>query len=240
MRRLSDERARHAFAFPAGRAAWTLIELLVALAICALIATSALMLWTTASRAFSKQRMSGERDQTAYAALRALGDDLRAVAIPPRGAGVALTLDRPVSAGITAVVSRILLPVVSPDQRDDTQERLTLMHVQYEVRRGTDGAAVLWRTTRDYGAAPSDSDPATALFSLVAAFDIQISTNGRSWTNAVTLRPGSACPPAVRLRLAWLTGANATQTVNSTVAIPAGQSYAAPAATRNRNPPRRR
>ena len=215
------------------RAAWTLIELLVALAIGVLIATAAFSLWTTATRSFTRQREDGERDQTAYAAVQALSADLQAVALPPRGAGVALTLDRPDTVGLTSAAARILLPVVSLDPRDDTQERLKILHVQYEVRPGRDGAAALWRTARDYGAVPSDNDPAIPIFSPVAAFEILISTNGRSWTNALTLLPGNACPAAVRLRLAWLTGQDTTQTVDSTVSIPAGQSYPAPTAKRN-------
>lgn len=220
------------------RDAWTLIELLVALAIGVMIASAALSLWSTAARAFNRQREISERDQNAYAALRMLGDDLQAVALPAHGAGLALALDRPQSIGITSAASRVLLPVVALDPRDDAQERLQVVHVQYEIRTGNDGAAALWRTTREYGAAPADSDHSTMLFAPIAAFDVQISTNGRSWTNCVTLRPGSACPAAARVRLAWMTGPDTTQTVDSTVAIPVGQSYSAPAA--NRNPPRRR
>ncbi len=238
VQRVADGRTLPVFALPERRAAWTLIELLVALAIGVLIATAALALWTTATRAFARQREDGERDQSAYAALRTLGEDLQAVAVPPHGSGAALTLDRPENEGLTSTASRILLPVVTIDPRDDTQERLALMHVMYEVRPGNEGAPALWRTTREYGAAPADSDPTTPLFEPVAAFDIMISTNGRSWTNAVMLRPGSASPPAVRLRLSWLTRQETTQTVDSTVAIPVGLSYSAPAA--NRNPPRRR
>lgn len=203
---------------PAGSRGLTLIELLVAIVVAALVVSVVFLVYNSALNTIRTQAAWRELIAPADDALEALQRDLRC-SLVPRGITNGFFVLRPAGASPSETLSLRLLTAWPGDGSNDWRA-YGIREVEYSLRsRGDRGGYALIRQSRPFRIAPAASGPAEeTLLPSCAGMQILV-YDGNAWTDAWETATG--LPQAARLSIQFERPAG-PQTLTAETLIPAG------------------
>ena len=203
---------------PDGASGMTLIEILVAISISALILGVALSVYVTV--ASSLRRQNDPRWDSATAALSELRHDLVSCVPASFSNTPAFQVDQ--TEGNDHGISTLSFCVGDLGENQEDFSRLEIRRNFYSLQSGDSATnqALVRETVTLWGAEALGAPSSNELLSAVARFDVAV-LDGDIWTNRWQSKPNHLLPRAARVRLDWTT-THTTETASIVVFIPAG------------------
>ena len=221
---------------PGGAPGMTLIEILVAISISALIMGVALSVYVTVLG--SLRRQNDARWDSAASTLDALRHDLVSCVPASFSNAPAFQVDQ-TSVDQTSVDQTLdddralsTLSFCTGDLKEGEEDfaRLEIRRNRYSVQPGSPATnqALVRETVTLWGAEALGTPSSNELMNAVSRFEVNV-LDGDTWTNQWQSKPNHLLPRAARVRLEWATG-HTTETASIVVYIPAGNSVRAESA----------
>lgn len=198
----------------------TLVEILVALSVSALILSAAALVYRTITASLRRQQSS--RQESAYSALEQLRQDLVQCAQVPSTNLPAFVLESQSSGSNTPQISSLAFSAGSLPAPETDFSSLEVSRIRYNlILMDADTEGRLVRETMSlWGSNALSPAVSNTLLDHVTAFEVSVLAD-TGWTNTWSSSNRLLVPRAARLRLDWRTDTS-LETARMEVFIPAG------------------
>ncbi len=197
----------------------TLVEILVAMAVSALVLLAAVAVYWTLMESLRRQQIS--RQNPAYAALEQVRLDLSQCAQVPSTNMPTFVLESQFRGSNIPQISSIAFSAGSLSSPDAPFSNLEVSRIRYTVIAAKAGEGMLIRETMNlWGSNALAPAVSNAILEHVTAFEVSVLSGG-GWTNNWISTPRMLLPGAARVRMDWQNEALA-ETASLEVFIPAG------------------
>lgn len=197
---------------------WTLIELLLAIAIGALVITLLFSAYHTLMTALERRAGSGSTAAEAAAVLDAIVDDLSRIVPPDQDEDCGLRLSRDKTRDM---VENLALCAAQPGDEQIDPRWFDVTVIEYRLEQRAIGHTLLRLARPDVGPGSEDPPVTNVLHHQVAHLDIRLFHEGE-WVDAWDSEDEDALPRAARIEIALENAAGQAETLATEVFLPVG------------------